>query len=162
MAVLKTFKAHYAKSSIERIKTRATDLGDIHHAKTQLGLTENEYRDMVSAASSGASRSAGELSAVLRKKLIKALVKRGYVKPENESPRQKELRAKRLTDLALIHMGARALSLGTDPYKKMVKQASAGKSMTAALLLSPERAKLLAAMKAEGFDLGAARVACLA
>lgn len=162
MAVLKNFKAHYAKRSIERVKARAADLGDIHHAKAQLGLSESDYRNMVEAASGGESRSAGELGAPARAKLIKALVKLGYVKPEQESERQMELRAKRLTDLALIHMGARALSLADARYRAMVKKASAGKSLTAALLLTSERARLLSAMKAGGFDLEAAREACSA
>lgn len=150
--MLKTFKAHYAPSTIAHIKARALDLGVIHAAKTQLALSEADYRTMVEAACSGRTDTSADLDARERARLMRAMKAKGYVESSVISERTKKMRDNRLRDLGLIHMGQRGLGLADRDYRDLVQKASAGKSRSAALLLVSERAKVLDEMKSRGFE----------
>lgn len=150
--MLKTFKAHYAESTIAHIKARTADLGRIHEAKAQLGLAEADYRALVKAACKDRSDSSADLDARERARLLRAFKARGYVETQALSERSQKIKANRQRDLGLIHLGQRELGLDDAAYRKLVVEASAGKSRSSALLLVDERAKVLGEMKARGFD----------
>lgn len=149
--MLKTIKAHYAASSIALVKARVADLGVIHAAKEQLGLTETDYRAMVSAACKGRSESSGDLLSRERSRLIRALKAKGYVEKTEVSARAAQAQANRLRQLGLIHIAQRQLSLDQKAYRALVKTASGGKSASCAHLGAEDRLKVLAKMKALGF-----------
>lgn len=149
--MLKTIKAHYAPSSIARVKARLADLGLIHAGKEQLGLSDSDYRAMVSAASKGRSESSADLLARERSRLIKALKAKGYVESTEISARAAKAQANRLRQLGLIHMAQRELKLDEKAYRSLVKTASGGKSASCAHLGAEDRLKVLAHMKALGF-----------
>lgn len=150
--MLKSLKAHYSPVTVERIKARLADLGFIHEGKDQLGLDEATYRAMVSAASGALVTSSADLDARARAKLIKALKAKGYEPSQVLSERSLKIKQNRLRDLGLIHMGQRQLGLDEKTYRDLVQAASSGKSRTCALLAAPERARLIAQMKALGFE----------
>lgn len=149
--MLKTLKAHYAPSSIARVKARLVDLGLIHAAKEQLALSDTDYRAMVSSVSKGRSESSGDLLARERDRLIKAFKAKGYVEKTEVSARSTQAKIKRQRQLGLIHMAQRELKLDDQAYRALVKTASGGKSRSCAHLGATDRANVLAAMKAKGF-----------
>ena len=154
--MLTTLKSHYAASTIAHIKARAADLGKIHEGKSQLGLVEADYRAMVKAACKDRSDSSATLDARERARLIRALKAKGYVESQALSERSKKIKANRLRDLGIIHMGQRELGLDDAAYRKLVDEASGGVSKTSALLGAPARAKVIAEMKVRGFEFDAA------
>lgn len=149
-------KAHFAPRTVSRVKGRLAALGSIHAAKAQLGLDASAYRAMVRSASKEATDTAADLDARGRDRLIKAMKALGYKDDAPLSARAQELRDRRLADLGLIHMGARALALDDAAYRDLVQDASGGKTRTSADMNGRERSKLLGTMREQGFELEAA------
>jgi phage gp16-like protein len=145
-------KAHYVPRTVAIVKSRLADLGSIHAAKSQLDLSEEDYRAMVKVASGGASDSSADLDGRQRKRLIKAMEAKGYKEPDPKAMTadQLERRGKRLEDLGFIHQGQRALGLSEEAYRKLVAEASGFKTKTSADMNAAERSKLLAKMRALG------------
>ena len=150
--MIKAIKSTYAQSTIVRVLARASDIGKIHEAKSQLALPEADYRAMVSTASRGATSTSADLDARQRARLLRALRAKGYAEPATPSEATIERRAQRLKDLGAIHMGQRALALDDAAYRSLVESASKGKSRSSAHLNAAERSKVLSAMKAKGFE----------
>lgn len=150
--MLTTLKSHYADSTIAHIQARAADLGTIHAAKSQLGMAEAAYRSMVRAASRSGAQSSADLNARERSRLIRALKAQGYVESAKVSERTKKIKANRLRDLGVIHMGKRALELDEPAYRKLVDKASGGVAKSSGLLGAPERAKVIEALRDRGFE----------
>ena len=126
--MIKTLKATYAESTIARVLERNKQLGLIHAAKASLCLTDEAYQAMVLAASGSASTSSADLNARQRGKMLRALGKLGFVASQTPSPKQADRLAQRAEDLAVIHQAARATNLPEADYRKLVTQASHGKS----------------------------------
>lgn len=141
-------KAHYKPRTVSRIKARQLTLGHIHAAKAQLNLSEATYRNMVSEASKNVSESSADLDHRGRARLLKAMEQKGYV-PAEPSERSIELAKRRHADLGAIHIAAKALALPETAYRKMVKVASEGKTMTSADMNARERARLIQNLAAQ-------------
>ena len=144
-------KATYAQSTIDRIQARLKALGLIHEAKAQLGLSEADYRAMVSAASRGKTSTSAELDSRGRAKLLRAMRAKGYKESSELSEIGQLRRQKRLADLGAIHMGKRDLAMPEADYRALVVASSDGKSRSCAHLNSKERQRVIKAMKAKGF-----------
>lgn len=144
--MLKTLKSHYVSSTIGHIVARSRDLGLIHQAKAQLGLSEAAYAAMVSTASRAASESSADLDARERARLLRAMAKLGYVASE-PSEKTLEREHKRKEELAAIHIAKSQIGLADGEYRDMVEQASHGKARTSALLNALERKSLMAAIE---------------
>lgn len=150
-----SLKAHFAPRTVSRIKARLAILGHIHAAKFQLGLSDSAYRAMVSTASKNTSESAADLDFRGRQRLLNAMAKAGYVEAE-PTARSVALRQRRLADLGVIHVAARALGLQDADYRSLVVEASRGKTRTSADLNAKERSLLVASMRRQGFSMEAA------
>lgn len=150
--MLTTLKSHYAESTIARIQARVADLGTIHAAKAQLGVSEADYRAMVEAASRKGAQSSGALNARERARLIRVLRAKGYVESVAVSERSRQIKANRTRDLGVIHMGKRALALDEAAYRKLIVKASGGVAKSSGLLGAPGRAKVIRALRERGFE----------
>jgi phage gp16-like protein len=150
--MLTTLKSHYADSTIAHIQARVADLGAIHAAKAQLKLSEADYQAMVKQASAGRFQSSAALDARSRARLIRMLKEKGYVESSALSERSKKIKANRLRDLGVIHMGKRALGLDEPAYRKLIDKASGGVAKSSGLLGAPQRAKVIEAMRERGFE----------
>jgi hypothetical protein len=145
-------KATFAASTIRRIKARNHQIGLIHEAKSQLGLAETGYRDVIATASRGQTRTSAELDARGRQRALRALREMGYVEGASRSPSAEKRREVRLKDLADIHRAQRGLGLSDSVYRALVATASGGKSRSCADLNARERAQVKKALGARGFD----------
>ena len=149
--MLTTLKSHYADSTIAHIKARAIDLGKIHEAKSQLNLSDADYRALVKKSCKNRTESSAYLCARERTKLLRDLKSKGYVEKQSLSERSLKIQANRLRDLGIIHMGQRALGIDDASYRKLIHRASGGVSKSSAMLAAPQRAKVIAEMKRRGF-----------
>jgi hypothetical protein len=144
--MLKTLKSRYAVSTIGHILARTRDLGLIHEAKAQLGVSESAYGAMVSSASRGASQSSAELDARQRARLLRAMGKLGYQAAE-PSAKTVEQAARRKEELAAIHIAKSEIGVAESVYRELVVSASSGKTRTSALLNAHERKSLMSAIE---------------
>jgi len=145
-------KSTYAPSTIARLQARNEDLGRIHEAKAQLGLTERAYRKAIFTASKETTRTSAELDSRGRQRAIKAFVQLGYAPTESKASVAVDREERRKRELQAIHAGKRGLGLAENLYRDLIECASNGKTRSSADLNARERASVMKSMAGQGFQ----------